>query len=39
MEISEDDGVDTEVYENCEYDVWSESRDNEIIDNNEPDLE
>ena len=39
MEISEDDGEDTEEDKNSESDVCSESSDNEGFDNDEPDLE
>ena len=39
MEISEDDGDDTEEDENRKYDVWSKSGEHEGFDNDEPDLE
>ena len=36
MEISEDGSDDTDVHSNSEYDVYSESREHEGIDNDEP---
>ena len=36
MEISEDDGEDTQVDANRESGACSESRENEVIDNYEP---
>ena len=39
MEISEDEGEDTEVDANSEYDVWSQSGEHACLDNNGPDLE
>ena len=39
MEISEDDGDDTEEDENIKSGVWSESGEHVGFDNDEPDLE